>query len=144
MKITSTRFGDIELPDDVLIHFEKGLLGLEESTTSLVLLEQEDSPYYWLQSADDPDVAFVVTDPWLFWPDYDLLIPDEVEKELDLKDPEEVEIMVLVSVRPVEDSEYPEVTANLLGPLVVNSRTRHGCQLVLDDSEYSTRTQMAA
>ena len=33
---------------------------------------------------------------------------------------------------------------NLLGPLVVNSRTRQGCQLVLDDSEYSTRTQMAA
>jgi flagellar assembly factor FliW len=144
VKITSARFGDIELPDDVLIHFEKGLLGLEESTTSLVLLEQEDSPYYWLQSADDPDVAFVVTDPWLFWPDYDVLIPDEVEEELDLKGPEEVEIMVLVSVRPAEDSEYPEVTANLLGPLVVNSRTRHGCQLVLDDSEYSTRTQMAA
>jgi flagellar assembly factor FliW len=144
VKITSARFGDIELPDDVLINFEKGLLGLEESTTSLVLLEQEDSPYYWLQSADDPDVAFVVTDPWLFWPDYDVLIPDEVEKELELKGPEEVEIMVLVSVRPVEDSEYPEVTANLLGPLVVNSRTRHGCQLVLDDSEYSTRTQMAA
>lgn len=144
MKITSARFGDIEIPDDVVLHFDKGLLGLEDSTTSLVLLEQEDSPYYWLQSADDPDVAFVVTDPWLFWPDYDVLIPDDVEKELDLKGPEEVEIMVLVSVRPVEDAEHPEVTANLLGPLVVNSRTKHGCQLVLDDTEYSTRTRMAA
>lgn len=144
MRISSTRFGDIEIPDDAVLHFEKGLLGLEESTGSLVLLEQEDSPYYWLQSVDDPDAAFVVTDPWLFWPDYDVLIPDDVENELDLKGPDEVEIMVLVSVRPVEDSEYPEVTANLLGPLVVNSRTKHGCQLVLDGTEYSTRTQMAA
>lgn len=144
MNITSTRFGDIDVPDDSILRFEKGLLGLEESTTALVLLEQDDSPYYWLQSADDPDVAFVVTDPWLFWPDYDVLIPDDVENELDLTGPEEVEIMVLVSVRSVESSQQPEVTANLLGPLVVNSRTKHGRQLVLDETEYSTRTQMAA
>ena len=49
MKVSSARFGDIEIPDDAVLHFQKGLLGLEESTTSLVLLEQEDSPYYWLQ-----------------------------------------------------------------------------------------------
>lgn len=144
MKVSSTRFGDMEVADDALLHFKGGLLGLEESTTSLVLLEQEEGPYYWLQSVDDPDVAFVVTDPWLFWPDYDVVIPDEVEKDLDLHGPEDVEIMVLVSVRPVEEDEYPEVTANLLGPLVVNSRTKQGCQLVLEDTQYSTRAEMAA
>ncbi len=143
VSIDSRRFGTIEVEDSSLFEFADGLLGLEESTRSLVLVEQEDSPYLWLHSATDPEVAFVVTDPWLFWPDYDIEIPDDVEDELGLTGPEEVGVMVLVSIRPsATDDGTPNVTANLLGPLVVNSTTRRGRQLVLDNSRYSARQRI--
>ena len=142
VSIDSRRFGTIEVEENTLFEFPDGLLGLEESTRSLVLVEQEDTPYYWLHSTTDPDVAFVVTDPWLFWPDYDLTIPEEVEAELGLSGPEDVGVMVLVSVRPSAEDGPPSVTANLLGPLVVSSSTRRGRQLVLDNSRYSARERI--
>lgn len=142
VSIDSRRFGTIEVDESSLFEFADGLLGLEESTRSLVLVEQADTPYFWLHSATDPEVAFVVTDPWLFWPDYDIVVPDEVERELGLTGPEDVGVMVLVSVRPAADGEAPAVTANLLGPLIVNSSTRQGRQLVLDNAEYSARTRI--
>lgn len=142
VSIDSRRFGTIEVDETALFNFPEGLLGLEDSTRSLVLVEQEDTPYFWLHSATDPEVAFVVTDPWLFWPDYDMVIPDEVEEDLELTGPEDVGVMVLVSVRPAADGETPTVTANLLGPLVVNSSTKRGRQLVLDTSRYSARERI--
>ena len=142
VSVDSRRFGTIEVDEKSLFEFADGLLGLEESTRSLVLVEQEDTPYFWLHSTTDPDVAFVVTDPWLFWPDYDIVIPDEIEEELGLTGPEDVGIMVLVSVRPAAEGKTPSVTANLLGPLVVSSSTRRGCQLVLDSSRYSARERI--
>lgn len=142
VSIDSRRFGTIEVDEKSLFDFAEGLLGLEESTRSLVLVEQEDTPYFWLHSATDPDVAFVVTDPWLFWPDYDILIPDEVEEELGLTGPEDVGVMVLVSVRPAPSGGTPTVTANLLGPLVVSSSTRRGRQVVLDNARYSARQRI--
>lgn len=143
LHIASSRFGPMEVKPSALITFDEGLLGLEESTKTMVLVEQADSPYYWLHSTVDPDVAFVVTDPWQFWPDYDLVIPDEVQRDLGLDGPDEVQVMVLVSVRPVEDG-IPEVTANLLGPVVVNGESRRGRQLVLENADYSTRTRIGA
>lgn len=142
VSIDSHRFGTIEVDEKSLFEFPDGLLGLEESTRSLVLVEQEDTPYFWLHSTTDPEVAFVVTDPWAFWPDYDIVIPDEVEEELGLTGPEDVGVMVLVSVRPAPDGGSPTVTANLLGPLVVSSSTRRGRQLVLDSSRYSARERI--
>lgn len=142
VSIDSKRFGTIEVDESSLFEFEDGLLGLEESTRSLVLVEQEDTPYFWLHSVTDPEVAFVVTDPWQFWPDYEIVVPEEVETELGLTGPEDVGVMVLVSVRPAAESETPTVTANLLGPLVVSSSTRKGRQLVLDNAKYSARTKI--
>ncbi len=142
VSIDSRRFGTIEVDEESLFDFPEGLLGLEDSTRSLVLVEQADTPYLWLHSATDPEVAFVVTDPWLFWPDYDIVIPDDVEEELGLTGPEDVGVMVLVSVRPAPDGGTPTVTTNLLGPLVVNSSTRRGRQLVLDNSGYSARERI--
>ena len=142
VSIDSKRFGTIEVDESSLFEFADGLLGLEESTRSLVLVEQEDTPYFWLHSTTDPEVAFVVTDPWQFWPDYEIVVPEEVEKELGLTGPEDVGVMVLVSVRPAAEGETPTVTANLLGPLVVSSSTRRGRQLVLDNTDYSARTRI--
>lgn len=142
-QLSSNRLGPIEIDDDAVISFDRGLLGLEESTTSMVLIQFDESPYFWLHSTTDPDVAMIVVDPWQFWPDYEIDIPEPVEQDLGFVDPSEVEVMVLVSIRSAPSAEgKPEVSANLLGPLVVNSKTRKGRQLVLENANYSARTRM--
>lgn len=142
-QLTSTRFGSLDIEEEAIISFDRGLLGLEDSTTSMVLIQFENSPYFWLHSTIDPDLALIVTDPWEFWPDYDLVVPDDVQRDLALAHPEEAEIMVIVSIRSAPEPDgTPTVSANLLGPLVVNSTTRQGRQLVLENREYSTQTRM--
>ena len=106
-----------------------------------MLLERDGGPYHWLQSATHREIAMLVVDPWDFFPDYEIDVPDEVQSELGLASVEATQVMVIVSVVPRGDEL--DVTANLLGPLVVNAANRQGRQLVLEDSEYTTRERVA-
>lgn len=135
--IESSRFGTLELERSQCIDFGPGLLGFPGSAT-YYLLDMPDSGYYaWLQSGDEPEVAFLVTRPWDFFPDYELDVPDSLQEEIGLTDPSDAEVLVLLTVHEAEDAA--SFTANLLGPLVVNARTRQARQVVLDDTRYTTR-----
>jgi len=76
MKIDTTRFGLIELPDEAVIHFPRGLYGLEKARSYCMLKHDEPGRFQWLQATDAPAIAMVVTDPFLFFPSYEVEIPD--------------------------------------------------------------------
>ena len=79
MKIDTKAFGLIEVDDKQKINFPQGLYGFEECN-SYALLVAEHPPFYWLQSVDDKEVAFVLINPFLFRPDYEVNIAnDELE-----------------------------------------------------------------
>jgi flagellar assembly factor FliW len=137
MLVESTRFGSFEVESRRTLRFREGLLGFPDSST-YVLIEVEDSPYVWLQSVDEPDVAFLATSPFDFFPSYDLELSDEVQGLLEIDDPSQVEVLTLLTVHRVGD-EPQTITANLLGPIVINVESRRAHQLVLDDADYSTR-----
>jgi len=142
MKVQSTRFGSFEVEDSRALNFSQGLLGFPDSTT-YVAIEVEDSPYLWLQSAEEEDVAFLATSPFLFFPHYDLELGDDEQQALEVDDPSQVEVLTLLTVH--RSGERPEnITANLLGPIVVNTESRRALQLVLDNPEYSTRVPLVA
>jgi flagellar assembly factor FliW len=108
-----------------------------------VVVEVEESPYIWLQSVDEPDVAFLATSPFWFFPEYDLELGDEDQQALDVADPSQLEVLTLLTVHRA--GETPEtITANLLGPIVVNTENRQALQLVLDNPDYSTRVPLVA
>ncbi len=140
MIVETTRFGDVDVADDAVLHFDSGLLGLEDEARRLVLLERDGGPYHWLQSATHGEIAMLVVDPWEFFPDYEIDVPDDVQNDLGLTSVDDTQVMVIVSVVP--RGEELDVTANLLGPLVVNSANRQGRQLVLEDTEYTTRERV--
>lgn len=142
MMVESTRFGTFELEEDRALRFSEGLLGLPEST-SYALIEVEDSPYAWLQSINEPELAFLTTSPWDFYPDYDLEINEEDQRLLDLTTPDSAEVLVLLTVHRQED-EAVDITANLLGPIVVNTDTRAARQVILEGSSYSTQEPLVA
>ncbi len=142
MQVRSSRFGTFEVDESRALVFAQGLLGFPNSST-YVVVEVEDSPYFWLQSVDEDDVAFLATSPFLFFPGYDLVLGDEEQRSLGVDDPEQVEVLTLLTVHRA--GEQPEsITANLLGPIVVNIESRKALQLVLDNPDYTTRVPLVA
>lgn len=142
MHVRSSRFGEFEIEASRALKFSQNLLGFPESST-YVVVEVEDTPYIWLQSADEPDVAFLATSPFLFFPDYDLELGEEEQRLLDVDDVSQVQVLALLTVQ--RSGETPEtITANLLGPIIVNTESRQALQLVLDNPSYSTRVPLGS
>jgi flagellar assembly factor FliW len=142
MLVQSTRFGPFEVDQSRALNFTQGLLGFPDSTT-YVAIEVEETPYLWLQSVEEEDVAFLATSPFAFFPGYDLVLSDEDQRELGVDDPEQVEVLALLTVHR-SGEEAQDITANLLGPIVVNVESRQARQLVLDNPDYSTRVPLVA
>jgi flagellar assembly factor FliW len=133
MIIRTSRFGSLEVNSDRLLSFPRGILGFPDNHRYALIQTGENSGFYWLQAEDRPELAFVVCDPRLFAPDYEIPVKKEDLAPLGLADPERMQIFVIVN--RVDDM----LTGNLQGPLAVNVETRVGHQLVLSDKRYSTR-----
>lgn len=133
MDVKTTRFGVITIPDDRVITFPKGLLGFGSQKRFCLLEPGTDTAFFWLQSVDEPSLAFVVTDPSLFFKDYTVPIKQEQMDDLRLAKLEDAQVFVIVN--KVDDT----LTGNLQGPLVVNSVSREGEQMVLADRRWNTR-----
>lgn len=127
----SERFGDFEVPADRVLHFPEGLIGFREARR-FVLLEptRPGSPFRCLMSLDVPELSFVVCDPTALWPGYAADLPAPAEGSA-----EDVAALAIVTV----PQNANEMTANLMAPLLLDSRTRTGRQTVLDTGRYSTR-----
>ena len=132
MIVDSMRLGQIEVPEDKLITMRRPVLGFERLTKFCLVESDETRPLLWLQSAEDPDVAFLVVNPVLFWPDYKIEIDSREIAELKVQSVENVETYVVVSF-----TENPnETSANLQGPILINTENNCAKQLVLVNSEY--------
>lgn len=123
-------------PEDKVITFDDGIPGFSTCRRFVLVDLAPDSAFQTLQSVDDPDIRMIVTVPWLFFPDYALELSEMEERSLEVTGPEDVVVLCTVVLTPEERSK---VFLNLMGPFVVNARTRRGCQLVLAGSGYQLR-----
>ena len=136
MRIETSRFGIVEVDEARTIRFPKGLLGFP-GYSDFVLLEAGDESYFWwLQSTQSPDLAFVVTDPSVFVPTYKVPVREPQLTELGAATIDEVQVFVIVNKR---ENMF---TGNLQGPLVVSVHQRLGEQLVLSDRRFTTRVPL--
>ena len=133
--VKSTRFGDFLIEAESIIELPSGLIGFPKHKR-FVMIDHK-PPFSWLHSVDDPDLAFVVVDGFEFGDKYNLK-PPYGDSDIDLQQDDEYAILVIVTVRP--DPQF--TTANLKAPLFVNVRTRKGVQIIFDDPNLSTRTQL--
>lgn len=138
MEVTTSRFGIVEIAEDRVIHIPKGLLGFGSYTRFCLLQPSQEACFYWLQSLDDPELAFVVTDPTIFEPTYAVPIRSEQMADLRLRSVEDSQVLVIVN--KVGD----KLTGNLQGPVVINTLERLGEQFVLADRRWTTRHELAA
>lgn len=136
MIVQTSRFGPVEVNDDRVITFAKGLLGFSSYHQYVLIQPSEDSYFFWLQSIESPELAFVVTDPSLFINGYEVPLKPEQMRELGLEDVAEAQVFVIVNKRG------NVLTGNLQGPLVVHAHRRIGDQLVLSDRRFHTRVPL--
>lgn len=133
MKINTTRFGEIEIRENRIINFPDGLLGFGSARKFCLLEPSDDACFFWLQSLDDPSLAFVVTDPSLFVPDYEVPFDIMQMKSLHMSKLEDAQVFVIVN------KINRTLTGNLMGPIVVETHLRLAKQVVLTDSRWTTR-----
>lgn len=133
MIISTSRFGQMEVDSERLITFDDGLLGFPKEHRYALIQTGDGSGFYWLQSVDRVELAFVVCDPRLFVPDYEVPVKVAELECIGISDPQQAQVFTIVN--KVDGL----LTGNFQGPLVVNVANRRARQLVLSDKRYSTR-----
>ncbi len=130
VKCTSTRFGSFEVLDESILTFPLGLLGFPEQQRYVILDHDTEAPFKWLQSVEEPALAFVIMDPALFHPGYHIDVPTDALIEIRAREREDLALVVILTI-PSDDPG--RITANLRGPLVIGQKSKLGKQLVLSE-----------
>lgn len=138
MKISTSRFGKIEICKDEIITFEEGLLGFGDYHQYIILNADDGSPFRWLQCTDDGNLAFVIIEPLSFMFEYDIEISDSDARFISLERAEDAVLYVIVSI-PANPSD---MTANLQGPLVINAAIRKGRQVISNNSRHLVKVRI--
>jgi flagellar assembly factor FliW len=131
--IDTTRFGEIEIDESQAVHFPEGLLGFPENKDFIIMEHRPGSPFLWLQSLTSPELAFVMTNPFLIKKDY---LKNEPEKETLMKS-EEGNDTIIFSLVTIPQGKAEKTTVNLLGPIVIDTKSRKARQVILANSGYS-------
>jgi len=139
MKINTSRFGEVEVDEELIFNFIEPILGYEQLTKFILLDHTPDSPFKWLQSAEDPNVAFPVTFPAFFGIDYQFVISEEKAKKLALTNAED---LLSFNITCVPQGNPQNATVNLVGPIVVNMVNKNSMQLVLTNVSFSTKHKL--
>jgi flagellar assembly factor FliW len=114
--IESTRFGVIDIPDEGVLEFPMGLIGLAGTRYALVAKE-EDSAFVWLHSIDDPSLALAVTNPVPCFPTYEVLLSDSEAERIGITSPDQADVFVTVRTAP----ELENFRCNLRAPILVSA-----------------------
>lgn len=130
MSVKTKLFGEIEIEEEKIITFEKGLIGLPNLTKFALITDadNEESKIQWLQSLDEPEMAMPIINPFEILEEYNPVVDDELLKPLGKY--KEKDLMLFVTIRVPED--ITRMTINQKGPIIINSDTGKGCQIIVE------------
>ena len=128
VSFTTSRFGAITVAEDRIINFVQGVPGFEKLKRFILIDHDADGVFRWLQAVDDPAVAFLLTDPNQFRPEYAVPLRKADADWLGVKDAASLITLVMVCV----SQETKELSLNLKGPVVFNADNMKAIQCVLD------------
>lgn len=130
MIINTRFFGEVTIDDATIINFPEGIPAFDKETRFVLMPLKDGSPFTVLQSVQTAELGFMMTNPFTFKADYSFDIPSEDEKTLGIKNEQE---LLIYSILTLKDS-LANSTMNLLAPIIINSTTQKGMQLVLPES----------
>ena len=133
LTVSTSRFGELTVSPDKVIRMTSPFLGFPDSKNFMLKPHGEESPFMWLQSLEDPDLAFVVIQAAVIVPEYKPNIPNYVKQELKAGIDDQLEILLILTV---PKNDLKKITANLLGPLVINPNQRLAKQVLQDPTNH--------
>lgn len=136
MEIKTKAYGSINIDDKQIIHFPNGLFGFE-SLNEFALLDAEQQPFFWLQSLEVEQIAFILINPLIFRPDYDPSVVNNELEEIGLSDKDD-ENLLLFSIVTIP-ADQSRMTGNLQGPIIINKDTKIGRQFISTCSDWKVR-----
>ena len=136
--IKTKAYGEIQVAEDSAIHFKREILGFENNRY-YYLIEMGDLPnFYWLQSKEESELAFIVVNPRLFKPDYKLEVDDIDKGLLEIEEGNDLIDFVIVNI----PEDINKMTMNLLGPIVINVNKRIAIQGISLNNDYGTKVRI--
>lgn len=136
MTIQSKAYGPVDIDDRQRLLFPFGILGFE-NLKHYALLDAAQQPFYWLQSLEVREIAFVLINPTIFRPDYEVKVIAEELAEIGLTSVEDENALILAIVT-IPDNQA-KMTANLQGPVIINKETKEGRQFINTDPRWKTK-----
>lgn len=136
MKITTRKFGDIDIDEKEIVSMPEGLPGFPGFDRFIVIERKETAPFCWYQSVEEPNLNLVIMNPYYFMPDYN----PELESIVAMRGWQEapsdaLEVFVVINI--FQEGEKKRITANLMGPIVINRERKEAVQFVFSNSDYS-------
>lgn len=138
MNINTRIFGEIEVSDDKILTFERGIIGFPDLKHFTLLHDADkgsDAGIRYLQSIEEPSFAMPVMDPLVVKPDYDPEVEDELLAGAGNVTADNILVLVTVTV----PADMKQMSVNLRGPFVINVEEHKAVQVIVDDSEYPVR-----
>ena len=131
LEVVSKRFGTLAVPADRVFRFASGLIGFPSAKRFVLLDHRTGSPFKWMLSLDDPELAFAVANPGELVASYEPPLK-RAAKQLSAKE-EDVALFALVTI----PSDPTEMTMNLMAPIAVDLKSMTAEQLILDRPDLS-------
>lgn len=134
MTVQTKPFGGIDVDERQRLFFPHGIFGFE-ALRDFVLLDSQQPPFYWLQSLEEPELAFVLIEPSFFRPDYTLEITRADMEEIQVEGGPDTLVFAIVTI----PEDQKKMSANLQGPIVVNKQDRIGRQSISTNSSWQVK-----
>lgn len=136
MKINTRKFGEIEIDEKTIVTMPEGLPGFPGLNRFVVLEDPKTAPFCWFQSIEDSNIALVIMSPFVFKPDYKFDLKGLISsKNWNSVNSEKIHIYVVINISGQKSDK--KITANLIGPIVINAEGNEAFQVVLSDLAYS-------
>lgn len=137
MKTIQTRFGEVEYDQENLLHFPSGMIGFPNLHHFVVMPNKKEGPLFWIQSVDDPDIAFILTDPTNFFLEYKVQ-PELSERiSLNIEEKDDCYTLSVVTVPPDQ-----KITINLVAPILFSPATNRAIQVILEKTDFKSKTPL--
>ncbi|MFD0680765.1 MULTISPECIES: flagellar assembly protein FliW [unclassified Paenibacillus] len=138
MLISTVRFGEIEIQESEIIAFPEGIPGFEQLNQFIIIKPNQELPFSFLQSVEEGAVAFIISNPFVFYPEYEFEISEETKHELSIEAEQDVLVWNIISIR----DDLENATINLLAPVIVNIKEQVGKQIVLQGTDYTVKHKL--
>lgn len=138
MLVKTKYFGEVDLSEDKILNFEHGLMGFEQYKKYTILFDSEkeqENTIMWLQSVELQGLALPVINPLIVKPDYSPKVSDELLRPLGELNDENICMLLTMTV----SSDVKKTTTNLKAPIIINSDTRMGCQIIAENADYEVK-----